>query len=135
MKIQNEKMSIFLQFAKFGIVGVSNTIVTAVVIWLLLKMAHATDVVANIIGYGAGVINSFVWNRKWTFAVDSKIKDTFLKFILTFVISYFVQFGIMKLLICTLPIDNYWCHLMAMIPYTIVNFMLNKYYTFKNTEK
>jgi putative flippase GtrA len=122
----------FFQFIKFCLVGISNTLVTALVIWLLLKIAGASDVFANIVGYVAGFINSFVWNRKWTFASKLKIKDTFYKFLLTFVLSYLVQFAVMEWLIHSLSINNYWCHLLAMIPFTLVNFLLNKFYTFRN---
>ncbi len=57
-----------IQFAKYGIIGVSNTLITAIVIWVLLKQVNALDWIANFVGYVAGILNSFVWNRKWTFS-------------------------------------------------------------------
>lgn len=121
-----------LQLLKFGIVGVSNTLITALVIALLLKVLHVSDFTANVVGYLAGLINSFVWNRRWTFAVKSKIKDTVFKFILIFVVSYAVQWGVVSLLLRLHWFDAYWCHLSGMVVYTLLNFLLNKFYTFKN---
>ena len=50
------------QAIKYGIVGVSNTVITAVVIWIMMKLFGCSDVVSNMVGYIAGVLNSFIWN-------------------------------------------------------------------------
>ena len=55
------------QAIKYGIVGVSNTVITAVVIWIMMKLFGCSDVVSNMVGYVAGVLNSFIWNKQWTF--------------------------------------------------------------------
>ncbi|MDR2824502.1 MAG: GtrA family protein [Prevotellaceae bacterium] len=123
---------IFRQFLRFCIVGIANTLLTAAVIFLLLKVAKISDIAANLAGYVVGLLNSFVWNRRWTFSSNLKITRTFFKFLLIFVVSYIVQFVVVILLIHSLSIDNYYSHLLAMIPYTIANFLLNKFYTFKS---
>ena len=55
------------QAIKYGIVGVSNTLITALVIWVMMKGLHCSDVLSNVVGYIAGVVNSFIWNKQWTF--------------------------------------------------------------------
>jgi len=65
-----------IQFIKFGIVGVSNTLLTAGVIWILMKVFHCSDYVSNFVGYIIGLANSFVWNRKWTFESKTKVSVT-----------------------------------------------------------
>ncbi len=121
-----------IQFFKFGVVGVINTLITALVIWILLKVFHFSDYFSNIVGYIAGLINSFIWNRKWTFAGNHKIKDTVFKFIITFAISYLLQLGNLYLLLNYTNIDAYFCQLLSVVVYTIANFVLNKFYTFKS---
>ena len=49
------------QAIKYGIVGVSNTVITAVVIWIMMKLFGCSDVVSNMVGYVAGVLKSFGW--------------------------------------------------------------------------
>lgn len=121
-----------IQFVKFGIVGVSNTLLTAATIWILLKILHCSDYSSNFIGYVVGLINSFIWNRKWTFESKSKVGVTVFKFIATFAVSYLLQLGNLYLLLHFTHIDSYISQILSIVVYTCINFILNKYYTFKN---
>lgn len=53
--------------AKFGAVGVVNTLVDSVVYLGLTQGAHLSAVSANSASYSCGIICSFVLNRSWTF--------------------------------------------------------------------
>jgi putative flippase GtrA len=55
------------QFVKFGIVGVSNTLLSLAVYALLLKGFGMWYLAASAIGYAVGMVNGFLWNRRWTF--------------------------------------------------------------------
>ena len=60
------------QFLRYLIVGVMNTLVTLVVIYLCKSQWGVNQWVSNGIGYVAGLINSFVWNKLWVF--NSRVK-------------------------------------------------------------
>ena len=120
-----------IQFIKFGIVGIFNTLLTALTIWILLKVFHCSDYLSNLSGYIIGLINSFIWNRKWTFESKAKVSVTIFKFMVTFAISYLFQLGNLYLLLHFTHIDPYLCQLLSITVYTVINFILNKYYTFK----
>lgn len=125
------KNILFRQAIKFGIVGVGNTLITALVIWIMLKVCGFSDYVSNITGYGIGVLNSFVWNRCWTFHSASGWRRSAVRFGIVFGISYLFQLGVLFVLNATSGIDPYYNQLLAMVFYTIANFILNKIYTFK----
>ncbi|MGL4491886.1 MAG: GtrA family protein, partial [Tannerellaceae bacterium] len=55
------------QVVKYGVVGLANTLFTALVIWVCMELFLWDPVVSNVVGYAIGLINSFVWNRRWTF--------------------------------------------------------------------
>lgn len=125
------KNILFRQAIKFGIVGVGNTLITALVIWIMLKVCGFSDYVSNITGYGIGVLNSFVWNRCWTFHSAAGWRRSAVRFGIVFGISYLFQLGVLFVLNATSGIDPYYNQLLAMVFYTIANFTLNKIYTFK----
>src|ERR1700678_329584 len=58
---------VVVQFVKFGIVGVSNTLLTLVVYTVLLKVFGVWYLAASAIGFIVGATNGFLLNRKWTF--------------------------------------------------------------------
>jgi putative flippase GtrA len=60
-------MPLVAQFVKFGLVGVSNTLLTLLVYTLLLKVLGLWYVAASAIGFAVGAVNGFMWNRAWTF--------------------------------------------------------------------
>jgi putative flippase GtrA len=55
------------QFVKFGIVGVSNTVLSFAVYALLLKVFGLWYVAASAIAFAVGAVNGFLLNRRWTF--------------------------------------------------------------------
>lgn len=123
------------QLIKYGLVGISNTLITAAVIWLMMKIAGCSDVLSNITGYAAGVLNSFVLNKQWTFKSAAGWAGSAIRFGLVFGICYLLQLGLLLYLNKTLTIDPYYNQLIAMVFYTLINFLMNKYYTFKERKR
>lgn len=147
---------LIIQAFKYGIVGVLNTLITAVAIWLMLYLvfqvqgeqeASSTAIsVSNVVGYVLGLINSFIWNRSWTFKSTKNWKIDLLKFIAAFLIGYIPQLLLVIFLnqyvdIPAIRLDffhytytitsAYICQLIGILFYTVLNFLCNKYYTFK----
>lgn len=61
------RMPVVEQFLKFGVVGVSNTLLTFVVFTILYKVFGLWYVAASAIGFIVGACNGFLLNRSWTF--------------------------------------------------------------------
>src|ERR1700733_9267234 len=57
-----------VQFVKFGVVGISNTLLTLATYTLLLKVFGVWYLAASAIGFILGATNGFLLNRRWTFA-------------------------------------------------------------------
>jgi putative flippase GtrA len=58
---------LIVQFVKFGIVGVSNTLIAFAVYTVLLKGFGVWYILASGIGFVVGAVNGFLLNRRWTF--------------------------------------------------------------------
>ncbi|MDR1558028.1 MAG: GtrA family protein [Tannerellaceae bacterium] len=119
------------QAIKYGIVGVSNTLLSLCVIWVMMKVLGYSDIVSNITGYIAGIINSFIWNKQWTFRSPDTWIGSALRFGGVFGICYAMQLGLLLYLNGHLSIDPYYNQVIAMLFYTAINFLMNKYFTFK----
>ena len=142
-------MKIFRQAVKFGIVGVVNTIITLVIIWVMSKKMGCSEALSNFVGYFIGLLNSFFLNRKWTFDSKGNIFGGAIRFFLVFAVCYMLQLGILLYLnrscpddpplytflepiLSTIKIDAlFYIQIIAMVVYTVLNFLFNKYFTFK----
>lgn len=125
-------METIKQAVKYGVVGVSNTLITMLVIWVMMKVFGFSDVVSNATGYVAGVVNSYFWNKQWTFKSKGKWVRSAVRFGAVFGVCYLLQLGLVLFLNRHLTIDPYYNHLIGMVFYTAINFFMNKYITFKS---
>ena len=71
----NEAKKTFVQLLKYGVIGVSNTLITLVVFYVINTLMGLDYAVANTLGYILGLINSFVWNRTWVFRTGGARRD------------------------------------------------------------
>jgi len=60
-------LTVVVQFLKFGIVGVLNTLIAFAVYTILLKGFGVWYILASGIGFVIGAVNGFLLNRRWTF--------------------------------------------------------------------
>lgn len=127
----NKNKTTLIQAVKYGLVGISNTLITALVIAILLKGFGCSDFVSNSLGYIAGVVNSFVWNKKWTFQSEHSWGRSAIRFGIAFAVCYVLQYCLVLLLNKHTTIDTLYNHYIGMIFYTAINFVANKLYTFR----
>jgi putative flippase GtrA len=72
---------------RFCLVGAGNTFVDFIVFFLLTSFG-VSALLAQVCSYTAGVVNSYVWNRIWTFRVKRKASiGEFLRFLIVNVLS------------------------------------------------
>ncbi|MDR2231943.1 MAG: GtrA family protein [Tannerella sp.] len=142
-------MKIFEQALKFGIVGVVNTLLTLIIIWTMTNWGGCSEVIANFTGYVAGLISSFIFNKLWTFKSTVGWRKSAVRFFLVWAICYVIQLLVLVSLHRYLP-DNpplyaffspllkiikiepaFFSQMLAMVVFTLFNFIINKLYTFK----
>jgi putative flippase GtrA len=124
-----------------------NTLLTMITIWVMMRIVFLPEEggkisslalsVSNTVGYIVGLINSFIWNRSWTFKSKNKWKPEFVRFTIAFLICFVIQLVLVNILYKYVIVAGYIvsaaeiCQLIGIVIYTILNFMLNKYFTFK----
>jgi len=96
------KIMLIWQVAKFGLVGVLNTLID-LGIYNLLISATGYDkgnpvVIFGVISFSAAVINSYTWNKKWVFVDGQSQNRQFLSFIIVSLIAAGVAAGIIKVM-------------------------------------
>lgn len=130
MFMKKEIAKTVIQIIKFGIVGLSNTAVTAAALFILISLLKVDPLVANPIGYTLGLINSFVFNKFWTFKSSSHPLREALLFLIVFAISFTPQFFLYRYLL-SIGYSELIATAVGMVVYTAINFIGNRLLTFK----
>jgi putative flippase GtrA len=118
------------QFARFLVVGVSNTLLTLGIVLVLIRWAGVPYVAANVIGYVAGFLNSFVWNRAWTFKSKGRVSRQAIVYTLVWGASYSLQLGAVVLLREWLAFAPELATVGAIPFFTVANYLGNRAFTF-----
>lgn len=123
---------IFGQLIKYGLVGIINTSITAIIMYLLMNGFGVDYTISNAIGYIAGFFNSFMLNKIWTFKSNkASTISQFIRFAVVFAICYILQLGLVVLFVEHFKISENISQLIGMIFYTLIGFFFNKIFTFK----
>lgn len=138
-----------LQFIKFNIVGVINSLIDFVVYWLLNRFFGWTYI-AQVISYSCGMTNSYLMNSNWTFKESrSRSFREVLGFVLVNLTSLLVSLGGIWFFQNVAGVTNAWAEaalpkalyavingdmlakLFATVLSVIVNYLGNKWFVFK----
>ena len=65
-----ERRTVIIQFIKFGLVGISNTLVSWTVYYLVLWINENLYMFGSIAGTALGIANAFFWNDRFVFKSD-----------------------------------------------------------------
>ncbi len=134
LKVSESQSSKIMQFVKFGIVGVSNTIISYVVYLILIKINYHY-LLASLMGFLISVINAFYWNNKYVFKAEKEERSLWSSFVKTFT-SYAGTGLILNNILLVLWVDIFkWHEMLGPIINLFItvplNFLLNKFWAFK----
>jgi len=119
---------IVAQFMRFGTVGVANTLIGSATI-LVLTWRGMNPFAANVIGYVLGTLFSFYANSRWTFG--ARIGGVRLvKFLTVLAIAYGINVAVLSAAL-RMGYSDLASQLPAMICFTLINFLGQRYFTFK----
>lgn len=145
LKISEENWNKFLQFVKFGIVGVSNTLISYIIYVVSLMFFERNGlipdfdyIVAQVIAFFISVLWSFYWNRKFVFEVENGV--SWPKALLKTYISYaftgiFLSNVLLILWVQILHISKLIAPIINLLVSVPLNFILNKFWAFRKDER
>jgi len=127
-------------FVRFLIVGVGNTLLSLVIMFLLEGLGYWPS---TAIAYVAGAIMSFFLNRYFTFHSQENFLPSVWKFAVNVVVCYVVGYGLARLLVrppeglTAVPTVFFerLSKLVGMGLYTILNYFGQKFFAFRKTGK
>lgn len=144
--VTKEAEESFMQFIKFGVVGVSNTAVsylTYVGSLLLLRKAKIfpqTDyLIGTVVGFILSVLWSFYWNNKFVFKIEEGEHRSPWKALLKTYMSYaftglFLNSILMVMWVQVFHVSEFLGPIFNLLLSVPINFLINKFWAFKKDE-
>ena len=143
LKFLEKRWDGFMQFVKFGVVGVTNTVISytlnVLVLFACAKL-HIFErydyILGNTIAFLLSVLWSFYWNSRYVFGLEEGEKRSPWKALLKTYISYgFTGIILSNILsyvwIRVFGISKYLAPLINLVVSIPVNFLMNKLWAFK----
>lgn len=119
-----------ISFIKFALVGCLNTGITIGTYSLLIYL-NVNYIIANIIGYSLGTLNSYIWNKNWVFKSTQEHKKLLFKFIAVNLLTLGFNTLLLYLLVDKLHGSEFISQIFVTAAGLVINFSLNKIWTFK----
>ena len=120
-----------VQFVKFGIVGVSNTLLTFAVYGLLLRGFGVWYLAASAVGFVVGATNGFLLNRRWTFRDHVGDSLTPVRWAIVQGCGLGINEGLLLLFVSEAHLDKLLGQAFATAVVTITTFFANRAWTFR----
>ena len=122
---------LLIQFAKFGIIGVSNTLM-ALIVYYVFVLIGVHYLLSNTIAFVVSVLNAYYWNRKYVFKDNQSSKMAqlvriYISYGFTFTLSTVLLF----LMVDIIGISQLFAPIINLCITVPLNFLLNKFWVFK----
>lgn len=115
-------------FTRFITSGIINTLVGYTVFFIFYKFINLTPAISNAVSYAFGLVCSFILSATFVFSKTTQLRRRSIKFFICFIISFMINQLVLWLL--SSLINIYLAQIFAMVSYTIIFYILNKYFVF-----
>ena len=133
--LQNPLAAKLWQFIKFGIVGVSNTLISLAVYEVCIHLG-VHYLLANLIGLVISVINAYYWNNRCVFGDGQKKPfahhlKTYFKSLAAYGGTFLLDSVLLILWVEIVHIPETLAPILNLMITIPINFLINKYWTFQ----
>lgn len=138
-KIADERWEAFVQFVKFGFVGLSNTVISTVIYWVMIYF-NCNKYVASITGFVVSVLNSFFWNNSFVFKKGENEERNPIKALMKTFMSYAATGLVLHNILLWIwtekvGLNDYIVPIVNLVITIPINFIMNKFWAFKAEKK
>jgi putative flippase GtrA len=115
---------------RFALVGGSSTVVTLASYAVLIELG-APYLVAAVLGYAAGIVNGYTWNRLWTFESGPFHLPEFSRYVVVQGSGLAANLLGLVLLVEVIGLGKVVGEIISVVPIVLVTYSINRWWTFR----
>lgn len=117
------------QFIRYVFVGlISNAFLYG--IYILLTSLGTGPKLAMSLFYGLGVIQTFVFNKQWSFRFNGASAPALMQYVTAYALGYVINFSALMLLVDKMGLSHQWVQGVMIIVIAIMLFLAQRYWIF-----
>lgn len=123
----------YKSLTRFGCVGFLNTLVDFGMFSLLNSFFGVNYIISQIVSYSSGIINSYIFNKFWTFndtKTNKKTTKEFVEFITVNIASLSASLIGLSILMKDGSMNSFFAKIISMVMAQVVNFLGYKFWVF-----
>jgi len=122
------------QFMRYVLVGlISNAILYG--IYIVLTSLGMGPKLAMSLFYGVGVIQTFVFNKQWSFRFNGAAAPALVRYATTYAFCYVINFSALMLLVDQMELPHQWVQGVMIVVIAIMLFLAQRYWVFAPTKR
>lgn len=119
------------QFTKFGIIGLSNTLLSLAIYYALVYLG-VHYIAAYTVGFCLSVLNAYYWNSRYVFQSSTQIRGvSFLKSFLTYGSTFVIGTVFLFIMVNFLHISDRLAPVINLVFTVPANFIIHRFWVFK----
>lgn len=118
------------QYIGFGVVGVSNTLISLGVYYALIAIG-VNYLLSNFFGFFVSILNAYYWNRRYVFkTTEIPVLKSLIKVYISYAFTLAVGMGTLIFWVDILEISKLVAPILNLAVTVPLSFILNKYWAF-----
>lgn len=130
-ELSEEQWTAFMQFVKFCLVGVSNTLISFGVYCIFVLINKDLYLLGNAAGFVVSVLNSYIWNSRFVFKKQDERIKTIIKTFLAYGTNLLIGTALLYVFVDVLRISEFIAPILNLAVTIPLNFLLNKFWVMK----
>ena len=120
------------QLVRYGIVGVTSNAFGYLLYFGLTYLGMGPKLAMSLL-YGVGVLQTFMFNKRWSFRFDGAATPALVRYATVYVLGYVINFFALILLVDRMMLPHQWVMGVLVLFMALFFFVAQKFWIFRQT--
>jgi len=122
-------MRLTIQFVRYSAVGLATNVIGYLGYLALTHLGMGYKLAMSLL-YAVGMLQSFVFNKKWSFRFDGAASPALMRYATAYAVGYVIQFLALILLVDQMGLPHQWVMGLMIVVVAMVLFLAQRFWVF-----